>query len=746
MNKRTLCFFFLFFFFLSSIRPEEKSISEEKASSLNEELRLLRSEMAEEHKKAAALFAEKAEEKEYTMLLGNIRNLRAQIEEKEKKWRSAFIEKKEEMEEPYGYWDQGETTLSQLIMEYGSTDFLYIIPFELGSIKIHMCSNIPIPKSNWDEMIELILLHNGIGIKKLGSFLRQVFILKHDLMNIDAVARSPEDLHHLSPASWVFYVFSAPLEQVRGVQAFFERFSDPKQTTVQAVGSRVVLIATKETIEKLLEIYRVVWGKEMEKIVRNVSLKKIPALEAEKILKNFFQENPSRSRPLPSNAAQIEELSILSLPSGTSLVLVGGRALVEKAEKVLQELEEGLEESSEMTIFYYLCKHSSPEELAHVLESLYSSFSKIGTHDGEKSPFPEEKEGQKSSSIPSPPAFVQPAKIEPHKGFLKGSIVVDSKTGSLFMVVRKEDLSKIQMLLEKLDVPKKMVQIDVMLIEKKLLDRNQTGINLLKIGAARNVKETSLAFDTSSKSAKKGILDFILSRSKGTLPSFDLLASFLMAQEDLRINANPSVLAVNQTPATISIVEEISINNGAVPVETVQKNLFEKSYTRAQFGIMISLLPTIHMSEEEDRKGFITLQTNVSFESMHASEDDRPPVTKRHIENEVCVADGETIILGGLRKNSMEESKEKIPFLGEIPGIGKLFGSSKMSNTTTEMFIFITPHIVGNAKEEQKKQREELLQKRPGDLPEFFENLKEAKDVQKKKLFEKSLRLLWDRV
>ncbi len=722
---------------------ENNALFEEKAGVLNQELMQLRFELKGHYQKAAQLFDKHAEEKEYKALLETIKETRSKIEEKEKLWRSSFIGGKENNEEePYGFWDQGETTLSQLIMEYGSCDFLYIIPLEIGSIKIHMCSNIPIPKESWNEMIELILLHNGIGIKKLGSYLRQVFILKHDLMNIEAVAKSLDDLKHLSGLSSVFYVFSAPLEQLRSVQAFFERFADPKQTTIQVVGSKIVLIATKESIEKLLEIYSVIWGKEQEKIVRIFPLKKIQGAEAEKILKTFFQESASKNRPSFYNA-QIEELTIISLPPGSSLVLVGTFALVEKAEKILKELEEGLQESSEMTIFWYACKHSAPEDLAHILEGLYSSMSKSPFADEER---PSSAEvGANAPDLPVSTSFVQPTKMEQRKGLVKGNIVVDSKTGSLFMAVRKEELPKIQMLLEKLDVPKKMVQIDVMLIEKKLLDHSQTGINLLKIGSSHNVKETALSFDGSSKASKKGILDFILSRPKGTLPSFDLLASFLMAQEDLRINANPSVLAVNQTPATISIVEEISINNGAIPVEAGQNNSYKNSYTRAQYGIQISLLPIIHLSEEEGERGFITIQTKVSFDTTHASEEDRPPVTRRQIENEVCVSDGETIILGGLKRNSIEENREKIPFLGDIPGIGKLFGTNKRNNSTTEMFIFITPHIVGDTKEEQKKLRQESLQKRPGDLPEFLEKLYEAKDLQKKKLFEKSLRLLWDR-
>jgi len=126
-------------------------------------------------------------------------------------------------------------------------------------------------------------------------------------------------------------------------------------------------------------------------------------------------------------------------------------------------------------------------------------------------------------------------------------------------------------------------------------------------------------------------------------------------------------------------------------------------------------------------------------------DNDKPAVTRRHIENEVRVADGETIILGGLRRKTGEEGSEKIPFLGEIPGIGKLFGTTKMATSSSEMFIFITPHIVKDPHLDMDKQREQSLQFRQGDIDEFIEKLNDSKEEEKKKLFEKSIKLFFDK-
>ncbi|HSW73104.1 MAG TPA: hypothetical protein VLG44_06850, partial [Chlamydiales bacterium] len=172
----------------------------------------------------------------------------------------------------------------------------------------------------------------------------------------------------------------------------------------------------------------------------------------------------------------------------------------------------------------------------------------------------------------------------------------------------------------------------------------------------------------------------------------------------------------------------------------------EKSFTRASYGTTLVMTPTIHLpdvEEENESSGFITLVTNITFDTTETSQDDRPPVTRRHIENEVRVADGETIILGGLKRKSAENKQEKIPFLGDIPGIGKLFGTNAESESNTEMFIFITPHIIKNPVEHLRQIRTAELQKRPGDIPEFIARLEEAKTYEKKRMFEDSLDLIF---
>jgi len=739
----------------------------EGAQVFNATLTDLRRKLKEKFDRAAALTEQGAGEGEYRDLLNDVRALKGEIAALEEKWRVAAVREASVEDGAYALWDVGETTLAQLIMEYGASDHLYVIPQELSGMKISLFSSVPLPRESWSEMIEIILAQNGVGAKKLNPFAKQLYILKLDPSAIQGIASREQDLQLFSSHARLFFVFSPPPEQLRAVQAFFERFSDPKQTTVQSIGSKIALVSTRETIEKLIGLYNAVWEKGRGKVVRLYNVTKVSSSEAEKVLRAVFSDPGSKGRPTyyPSAA---DELSVLTLPQG--LVLIGESETVERAHRILTDLENQLEDPGEKVIYWYACKHSNPEDIASVLEKVYDSL--IGSNFERKAeivaappppPAPPQPPAAEPGQLPGPiyppantpfnpilPAtapFVQPALLDKSQKVAFGNFIVDSKTSSVLMVVRREELPKIKSLLKKLDVPKRMVQLDVLLVEKKLTDHKQIGINLLKLGtSASNTTQNALTFNNEEKAVHKGIFQFMFSRTGHEGPGFDLTYNFLLAQEDIKINANPSVLAINQTPATVSIVEEISIDNGAIPVQLAAGGVtFERSFTRAQYGITIALTPTIHIADEGDEKaGFVTLETNLEFDTTQLTLNDRPPVNRRHIENQVCVADGETVILGGLRRKTEEDSREKIPFLGDLPGVGKLFGLTKMNDTNTEMFVFITPRIIRNPVDDLRRIRQSEYQLRAGDIPEFLERLDEAKNQQRKRLFENSMKMFFD--
>ena len=722
---------------------------------VNQQLIALRENLDDCYKKARKLHSEGKGEEEFYQLLQETNAIKDQIHSVETQWHDSAVQESKREEEGYGLWDQEETTLAQLVMEYGALDYLFIVPPEMSALKLNMHSNIPIPRESWSEMLELILAHNGIGVKKVNAYVRQLYILKQDPSAIQAIASSREQLQWIPDHTRLFYVFSPPVEQVKSCFQFFERFADVKQTFVHQIGPKIAFIASKEEVSKLLDLYATVWEDSTGKVSRVVPITKMAVKEMEKILATFFGEAMEKNRA-PFGKPEQEGLNIFSLAPGNALILIGQEEVVQRAEKIVKDTEEQLHDPAEMTIYMYQCRHSNPDDLSKVLEKVYHSLLLTSSESNKETDLSFNSQGPQFKAPPDGYPPVAPLVVQPPP--LKvGNIasldlveekadhfIPDPKTGNLLMVVRRDALVKIKDLLRKLDVPKKMVQLEVMLFEKKIKNENSYGMNVLRLGSKKN----GVHYRSNLAPTGAGVLEFLLhGRSSKHFPAYDLALNFLMTQDDIQLNAAPSVITVNQTAAQISIVEEISINNGAAPIDTNKGIAFEQSYQRAQYGITIVLTPTVHMPDEDpnsEEKASVTLKTNVSFDTTrNLHNNDRPMVDRRHIENEVRIPDGETVILGGLRRKVTNDIEEKIPFLGDIPGLGKLFGSVKLTDHNTDMFIFITPKIVTDPEDELLQIRAEEVKKRPGDIPEYLERVIEAQEKERNKNFQNSFKALF---
>jgi general secretion pathway protein D len=668
----------------------------------------------------------------------------------------------------YVIFEHEETTVQNLVLELGSHDHFYIISQEIAPIKVAIQSKLPIPRHSWSELIEMILNQYGIGVRQVNPFIRQLYLMRNDLLTVKLITAERHALMKLKPFDRVIYIFNPEPEHFKNAYHFFERFRDPKRMFVYSIGNKLAVVATKDEVEKLLDLYDAVWKKASKKVSKVVSLTKVASDEMLKILKAYFGNIAEGDKF--SVLRGVNEIAILPLATENALVLVGSQDLVDNAQQLIARTELQIEKPCEMTIFWYNCKHSEPQDLADVMEKVYHSLICYSL-DQESHPITQQQNVKiefqdaqdpnlyngevisspdgtmtKASNVVDPPAALPGTIASQTKASKTQHFIPHPKTGSLMMVVRKDTLVKIKEVLKKLDVPKKMVQIEVLLCERKLRNQTNSGLTLLKLGtSASGQKKTAVDFESASATRLQGVFEFLVSRPKGSFPAFDITYNFLMTQEDIQINASPSVTTVNQTPATISLVEEISINNGAAPINNNSTITFEKSYTRAQFGITLVMKPTVHDKDPDQGVDdtLITLDTNVTFDTPLNDRDDRPRINRRHIENQVRVVDGQTIILGGLRRKSQESTSTKIPFLGEIPGIAKLFGSTLMHDQMTETFVFITPKVIHDVKKDLEKMRLELLSKRPGDVPEFCDKLFEAQTKQKKKLFAQSFKLFF---
>jgi len=158
--------------------------------------------------------------------------------------------------------------------------------------------------------------------------------------------------------------------------------------------------------------------------------------------------------------------------------------------------------------------------------------------------------------------------------------------------------------------------------------------------------------------------------------------------------ASPVLRVSNREKAKIHIGDRVPVIS-ATSVPSTQGPVITESITYLDVGLKLEVEPTIHLNDEVAIKVMLEVS---NAENQPATESGTIPVkvTTRNAETVLRLRDGETQVLAGLMRNDHNELGNQIPGLGEIPGVGRLFGSHQDTIGKTELVLSITPRIVRN--------------------------------------------------
>lgn len=168
----------------------------------------------------------------------------------------------------------------------------------------------------------------------------------------------------------------------------------------------------------------------------------------------------------------------------------------------------------------------------------------------------------------------------------------------------------------------------------------------------------------------------------------DFVLSMLHSQVEAKLLANPRILVLDNETADFEIIREI-------PYREMRQIAREDPITYTEFKkIGVQLKVTPHIA----RDGMIILKIEPEFGVIVGTDmvTGAPIVDTRRVKTTTLVSDGQTIVLGGLRKKELKKSVDKMPFLGDLPLIGALFRSETETEETNELVVFITTRIITN--------------------------------------------------
>jgi len=203
--------------------------------------------------------------------------------------------------------------------------------------------------------------------------------------------------------------------------------------------------------------------------------------------------------------------------------------------------------------------------------------------------------------------------------------------------------------------------------------------------------------------------------------------------------SRPSILARNNQQAVITVGQEIPfITNTRFDAVNGQINTVQYQ----DIGIILRVTPFINSEGKVEMIVSPEISTLTDQTVNIGAGVNAPVIAKRSADTVVVTGDGQTVIIGGLMQNNKTEVENKIPLLGDIPGLGLLFKRKVKETTKTELMIFLTPHIVTDTSQlaglsAKERENSELAPKAFSDkeLDRFFDTLpvKETPPAKKRK-------------
>lgn len=485
----------------------------------------------------------------------------------------------------------------------------------------------------------------------------------------------------------------------------------PKTSYVVAhtATNSVIITDNAANIERLVRILNVLdhsWDGDSMEIVQ---LYFSDAEDTAKVVRQILEgggpvTTAARGKSAATILSKKPSGQIIPYPRTNKLMLLGNKDFIAHVKGIIAQIDERADLTRAGVHVYYL-EHAAAEGLAETLSKMLSAAGNSTA-------------GKKTAA---------------GKVFGDVTITADKPTNALIVNATPEDYDGIKDLIAQLDIKRKQVFVEVLILEVSMDALLELGASLQ--GAA-DVNNDSVVFGTSNlNKGKVSLTDLnagsssstptLLSKAVSgillgglfspistvgadgsiiTIPALSALIQLSQTDTDINVLSAPRLLTSDNEEAEIIVGSNVPIitsrskDNDGNPINTVE---------RQDVALTLRFTPQITEGNLVRLKVYQEISDVVpSNQSVGTVDQVGPTFKKRLLRNSIVVRDGKTVVLGGLFQTNRTETNSKVPLLGDIPFLGRLFRSSSTSEKKTSLLIFITPKVVRSSEDMERITRE----------------------------------------
>ena len=473
----------------------------------------------------------------------------------------------------------------------------------------------------------------------------------------------------------------------------------------------LIITDVLSNIKRLIDILEKIDVEGTSEVISVIPLEYAGSETMAKSLTSIFKTTAAKSAKDTSSS-----IVILSDDRTNSIITLASEVDTLKIKELIKLLDKE-SPKGEGNIHVYYLQNASAEELAKVLTSIPTSQTSSGTA----------KEGVKETAV-------QISKDV--------QILADKATNSIIINAGKDDYLVLEDIIKKLDITRKMVYIEALIMEVSMTKEFELGVqwyggnttgsvdgkDVVTFGSSTSGSNILPSIDTDtggvafSSGLSLGVLGDTITIGDLTFPSIAAVVRAYGTNSDVNILSKPQIMTMDNEEAFINVSDNVPYLTSKQ--ETTSGNDYS-NYDFKDVGVQLTITPQIN----QERFVKLKIEQEVS-QIVSQTEIGLPTTLKREAKTTVMIKDGQTVVIGGLIDETNSNSSYKVPILGSIPILGYLFRSKTESTDKKNLYIFITPHIIENTEES-----DEIYENKIGQMDEVKEgcvSMNKGKASQKK--------------
>ena len=283
---------------------------------------------------------------------------------------------------------------------------------------------------------------------------------------------------------------------------------------------------------------------------------------------------------------------------------------------------------------------------------------------------------------------------------LRGSVIAEPRTNQLFVTDIPSRLEQVQSLIAKLDIAVRQVLIEARIVEAADSFGKSLGVRLggqpLSVNGNRNSSFGS-TYATGSPGTIGGNFVQLPGTGQNGFPAATFAVSLFNALQTRFLNLEISAAEADGKGKIVSSPRIVTADQVKALIEQGTELPYQQATSSGATSIAFRKANLkLEVTPQITPEGNVILSVDVNKDSVGRATTNGFAIDTKHIQTQVLVENGGTVVIGGIFEQNDREDETKVPLLGDIPGLGNLFKTKTRTATKSELLVFITPKVLTN--------------------------------------------------